>query len=188
MIYPFRVITWVGCICFMIQYNADPKYYTFTYAFIQQETDILKALFGAHEFLFMLHAWNLMTCSNALFTFQAIALTNIIDRMTGAVNRLNTELERNEQIQKSSTQFVNSGNNEKHAVTIKVTRAKMSHYSINKILFDYKQLMILTERYNDWVSYKTIFLHVCGYCQFISDVFLAVQILRLPHTGIMDIW
>lgn len=171
----------------MIQYDADPKYYTFTYALFQQESSILKAIFGAHEFLFMLHAWNLMTGSNALFTFQAIGLTNIIDRMTEAVNKLNAELERNERIQESSEKFGRAVL-KFHAATIKMGRAKMSHYSINKILFDYKQLMIITEMYNDWVSYKTIFLHVCGYCQFISDVFLAVQILRLPHTGIMDIW
>lgn len=168
----------------MIQFNADPKYYTFTYAIFQEDTSILKAIFGAHEFLFMLHAWNLMTSSNALFTFQAIALTNIINGMTETIKGLKKELE--SERKNESKLRKNNGNTEMHAIN--VAPAKMSHYTIEKILFDYKQLMIITELYNNWVSYKTIFLHVCGYCQFISDVFLAVQILRLPHTGIMDIW
>lgn len=59
---------------------------------------------------------------------------------------------------------------------------------VNDMLFYYKQLMLVNSLYNSWVGYKMVFLHICGYCQFISDVFVAVQVLRLNGTGIQDIW
>lgn len=63
-----------------------------------------------------------------------------------------------------------------------------STYSIDQLIFDYKQLMIISEQFNSWISYKIVFLHACGYCQFISDVFVAMQVLKIPGTGFMDVW
>ncbi|CAL8068454.1 unnamed protein product [Orchesella dallaii] len=72
----------------------------------------------------------------------------------------------------------------------KITRYKnpRSIYSIDAIISDYKKLKLICDQQNQFLSYRTLFLHGCGYLQFIADVFLAVQVLRLDGTGIMDIW
>lgn len=185
----------VGCVCFLIQYNADPKYYTFTYAFIQDENWVMWSIFGAHEFIFMFHAWSMMTSSNCLFTFQAIALSNLIDGMSGAINNLASQQLLLIKHDSSKTKSLGLNLTKNRSETLNVGVAKLSpiatirrYEKMEDIIFDYKQLMLINDLYNSWVSYKLVFLHVCGYCQFISDVFLAVQVLRLPQTGILDIW
>lgn len=42
-------------------------------------------------------------------------------------------------------------------------------------MFDYKQLMIISDMFNASVAYKTLFLHLCGGSQFVSDVFAATH-------------
>lgn len=66
--------------------------------------------------------------------------------------------------------------------------APSTEYCIDTILRDYRQLMLVCDRFNESVAYKTLFLHICGGSQFVSDVFAATHVLRLPGTGFMDVW
>lgn len=50
-----------------------------------------------------------------------------------------------------------------------------TEYNIERILFDYKQLMMISDMFNSSVAYKTLFLHLCGGSQFVSDVFAATH-------------
>ncbi len=50
-----------------------------------------------------------------------------------------------------------------------------TEYNIERILFDYKQLMMISDMFNGSVAYKTLFLHLCGGSQFVSDVFAATH-------------
>ncbi|CAL8142555.1 unnamed protein product [Orchesella dallaii] len=173
-------ISWIGCFCYLVQYYADPKYCSWTYAFIKEENWILFIIFGIHEFMVMFHAWNLMVSSNSLLTFQASFFTNIIEEMTKTVEKICVRKER--------TKYIRSGNQRVGKVLETKSVSFGTDYSIDNLIRDYKSLMLISNQLNQSLSYKTIFLHACGYCQFIADVFLAVQILRLPGTGVMDIW
>ncbi len=50
-----------------------------------------------------------------------------------------------------------------------------TEYDIEGILFDYKQLMMISDRFNASVAYKTLMLHIIGGSQFVSDVFAATH-------------
>lgn len=61
-------------------------------------------------------------------------------------------------------------------------------YDFRRILYDYQQLMIATEQFNAWVGYKIVGLSICGFCQYISSTTMAFQVIKIPGTGIGDIW
>lgn len=62
------------------------------------------------------------------------------------------------------------------------------YHNVHELIFDYRILTLISEQFNHWVSYKIVFLHACGYCQFISDVFVAMQVLKMEGTGFWDVW
>lgn len=53
--------------------------------------------------------------------------------------------------------------------------APNTDYDIEKLLFDYRQLMMISDRFNASVAYKTLMLHIIGGSQFVSDVFAATH-------------
>lgn len=129
----------------------------------------------------MQQAWfSMITCS-CCFTFHAISVTNLLAVMTTTVNNLC------KQIKNAHPSKINS-NEHNYKVNPSTTIALGTEYSIELLLDDYQRLTLITQQYNMFASYKTFFLHACGYCQFIADVFLAVQVLRLPGTNVLDIW
>ncbi|ODM89434.1 hypothetical protein Ocin01_17248 [Orchesella cincta] len=173
----------VGCSCLMIQYFADPKYCTFTYSLLKSDNQFLRIVFGAHEFLFMLLAWNAYAASCSLCILQGITLSNTITKMTSQLNTLFSKTE----IKLEKVKAVSFA--EPFTVSKKVRFSqRKSDDNVEMLLLDYKQLMIVCNQLNGWIAYKTLFLHVCGGCQFVSDVFAATHILKLPGTGFMDVW
>lgn len=63
-----------------------------------------------------------------------------------------------------------------------------TEYNIENLLLDYKKLMLVCSEFNYWIAYKTLFMHICGGCQFVSDVFAGTHILKTPGAGFMDVW
>lgn len=107
----------------------------------------------------MLHAWNMNTSASGISTFMGVSLASLLDRMTNCIKPgyLNQPSKRSQ------------------------------IYTIEQLVFDYRQLMMITERFNDWIAYKSLVIHIVGYCQFISDVFVLIQILK-KGGGIVDVW
>ncbi len=99
------------------------------------------------------------TSASGISTFVGVSLASLLDRMTSCIK----------------------------AGYLKIPKEKSHKYSVEQLVFDYKQLMLITERFNDWMAYKSLVIHVAGYCQFISDVFVLIQILKAGG-GIVDVW
>ncbi len=157
--FTFRAITWVGCPCLAFQFLADPKYCGYTYAAFVWDTWWLRIIFCFHEFIFMMHACHMNLSACAMHTFMGVTLSSLLNRMTDCIK----------------IGYLN------------ISSKKCEGYSVEQLVFDYKQLMIITERINDWLAWKTLVIHVCGYCQFISDVFVLIQVLK-SGGGIEDVW
>ncbi|CAL8089567.1 unnamed protein product [Orchesella dallaii] len=61
-------------------------------------------------------------------------------------------------------------------------------YDFKAILYDFQQLYLASEMFNAWVGYKIVGLSIIAFCQYISSTCMAFQVLRMPGTGITDIW
>ncbi|CAL8142560.1 unnamed protein product [Orchesella dallaii] len=181
------IIVWFGCSCLVLQFYADPKYCVFTYSIFELDTWYLRIIFCAHEFFFMLHAWCNMTSSGSLCTFQGIVLANLINRMTEAIEALTQKQVQCRNKRETGKHFMNETTKKRNGGILHHPNLRLN-YDIEKLILDYKKLMLISDRFNSWVSYKIVFLHTCGYCQFISDVFVAMQILKMPDTGFADVW
>lgn len=72
----------------MSQYVADPKYCTFTYSSFEWDNNLLRIIFGVHEFWFMELAWNAFAISQSFCIFQGITLSTILDEMRKALQNL----------------------------------------------------------------------------------------------------
>lgn len=48
--------------------------------------------------------------------------------------------------------------------------------------------MLSCTEFNTSLAYPTLYLHVCAGSQWISDVFAATHVLRMPGTGFLDVW
>lgn len=107
----------------------------------------------------MMHACHMNLSACAMHTFIGVSLSSLLKRMTGCIK----------------AGFMN------------LPTKNYRGYSVDQLVFDYKQLMIITERFNDWLAWKTLVIHVAGYCQFISDVFVLIQVLK-SGGGIEDVW
>ncbi len=96
----------------------------------------------------MMHVWSFGMSMQGLCTFETVILANLLERMTNSANLIH-----------------------KNSDDAEV-------YSLDKLIFDYKQITIVTDQLNDWVAYKILAFHMSVYVQFISDVFVAIQILK----------
>ncbi len=62
-----------------------------------------------------------------------------------------------------------------------------TEYDIDKLLLDYKKLMIVSDQYNDWLAWPVLMLHICCGLQFVAAVFSGMHILRNPGAGFLDV-
>lgn len=111
----------------------------------------------------MMNPWNVNTSSSALCTFKGVSIANLLERMTEALQTA---------CRKSNKSSI---------------RKESKVYTVDKLKLDYQQLILITDRFNEWVAYKVLAIHVCSYCQFISDVFVAIQVLK-GGGGFADVW
>lgn len=145
------------------------------YYLVDGDNLFLWITFGIHEFLFLQQCWFTMITCSCSFTFHAISLSNLLEAMTNMANDLYNQIGNN------CPSKINSK-------TLSTFIASRNGYKIEILLDEYQRLALITEQYNKFASYKTFFLHACGYCQFVADVFLAAQVLKLPGTNVLDIW
>jgi hypothetical protein len=181
-----RGILVVGCFILGLQFVYSPKYSVYTYAAFEHENDILLLIFTCHEVAFMYSAWNGYLSIVTLSSVNAVELTGILSSLVKMIKTL--EL---------SKPYKNTGLRGKLAgkdietiqIHLKETKISMpknpnviySEYLMDEIISDYKKLMLCSDLLNSWCSYRIIFIHTIGYCQFITDVFIMIQLLRLPE-------
>ncbi|CAL8122949.1 unnamed protein product [Orchesella dallaii] len=61
------IVAMTGILAVVIQYDAAPKYCTFLYSLLKEESEALKWLTGVHEILFLSHAWLILRSPDADF-------------------------------------------------------------------------------------------------------------------------
>lgn len=187
-----------------------PKYCVFTYSLFDADNAYLRIIFCFHEVLFLSHAWSAMACSNGLCSFEAVNLSLVINHMTKAIDKL-TSHQTVSVYKTDNILFVNYGHQEIHSETVvsaTETKEEQQHHNLHysretsgsmssriggtfqfrRILYDFQQLMLVSEQFNYWVGYKLVGLSICAFCQYISSTTMAFQVLKIPGTGIGDIW
>lgn len=172
-----------------LQFIYSPKYSVYTYAAFEFDNNFLLTIFTLHEMLFMYNAWNGYLSIVILSSINAVELTTILEGMTNCI---------------STTPFLPSDDIEATFIKdfhhhIQMSKAvagikeedqnnngqghkSQLNYGIDGLILDYKKLMLISELLNSWCSYRIIGIHTIGYCQFITDVFIMIQLAKLPHT------
>ncbi len=108
----------------------------------------------------MVYAWTLAASLHALCTFETVILANLFEEMTSTVNSLHKRLANDSEDQR---------------------------YTLDKLIFNYKQITIATDRLNDWIAYNVLVFNFVSFFQLLSDVYVAIHILRAGG-NLEDIW
>ncbi|CAL8074777.1 unnamed protein product [Orchesella dallaii] len=183
----------VGSAAMLFQYLAAPKYCVFTYSAIQEDTLPLYILFGAHELLFIFHGWQfyggiiyVSSCFGAELTHCIKTLTDVLHSWSsnsGKRNRLVKFQHGSSAVEKQNANHVISveSRDQRTGNAIKWVN------SLDDIMMEYKKLIIWSDRINDYASYNFLVIHGLAYMQMISDVFVMIQLLRMPETDVIGI-
>ncbi|XP_035705858.1 uncharacterized protein LOC118435003 [Folsomia candida] len=182
----------IGCVLLGAQFIYSPKYSVYTYAAFEHENDFLLAVFTCHEVFFMYNAWNGYLSIVILSSVNAVELSGILEGMTSYL--LSQSVSLSCDIETALTQDLNqciigaSNNNNKiegnrkNITDLGAVCTNSSYYNVYDVIADYKKLMLASDLLNSWCSYRIIGIHTIGYSQFITDVFIMIQLAKLPNT------
>lgn len=193
--FPSRWIALVGSAAMLFQYLAAPKYCVFTYSAINIDTFFLYILFGAHELLFIFHGWQfyggIIYVSSNLgaeihlclrFLREALVTSRTTNRRViySASGCTPNEISL---INDAEIWDTDSLSRDRKASSL----PKINSSPLNSIITEYRKLTIFSDQLNDYASYNFLVIHVLAYCQMISDVFVMIQLLRMPETDVVGI-
>lgn len=187
----------IGSAAMLFQYLAAPKYCVFTYSAIAEDTTALYILFGAHELLFIFHGWQFYGGIIYVSSCFGAELIHCISTLTGVLQALPTSTygngERNRFLKSLSAR--NSVNSNSKNTSLNEQDEQMQIYrmkgslltALEDVMIEYKKLTIWCDRINDYASYNFLTIHGLAYCQMVSDVFVMIQLLRMPETDVVSI-
>lgn len=201
LIYFTSWIVVVGSAAMLFQYLAAPKYCIFTYSAIAEDTTTLYILFGAHELLFIFHGWQFYGGIIYVSSCFGAELIHCISTLASVLQALPTSShgngERNRFLKsRSARNSVHSkGRDQQRNTTLyqldeqlQMKRMKSSLVTaLEDIMIEYKKLIIWSDRINEYASYNFLTIHGLAYCQMVSDVFVMIQLLRMPETDVVSI-
>jgi hypothetical protein len=199
-----RFILIAGCIIIAVQFVAAPKYSVYTYAAFEEDNWVLLAIFTCHETIFMWQAWTMYLSIVTISSINAIEFYGLLNEMTRTMASLKkTSYSHYSSDAKSFTlkpdngvaSSANLSKNEvkvvslaKESLHVESVREESCSFPLNhrytsseQLIQDYVKLMLASDLLNKWCSYRIIGVHTIGYCQFVADVFMMIQLLRLPE-------
>ncbi|CAL8090633.1 unnamed protein product [Orchesella dallaii] len=211
------VIVFGGCSALMVQFASAPKYALNTYAVIPFDNLFMGIIFATHEYLYMFHIWSNQASSIVLCEVFASSYTHIIREMTLVLGRLIEEGKPVKPIKSSRSRrgSITSGpdsarrrrplsdmeHRERHTEIANEVKAKIvkrsldlktvvpgTEYDITTLLADYKKMMISTTSFNSWAGLLQGGTTASNYGQFVSDVFMMIQLLKEPETDLMAVF
>lgn len=180
----------------LFQFLAAPKYCVFTYSAIEQDTLPLYILFGAHELLFIFHGWQfyggiiyVSSCFGAELTQCIDTLTEVLVALMssrGLPNRLrvSTNSRMTDPFGKDLI-LDESQVQQSQGYTRRMRKGFVK--SLEDVMMEYRKLTIWSDRINDYGSYNFLVIHGLAYCQMVSDVFVMIQLLRMPETDVVSV-
>lgn len=199
----------MGILAVIVQYDAAPKYCVFAYSMITYEDDFLKFIFGAHEALFLAHAWivygSVIYVSSVLGAELTYNLDSLKQVMEVFVDKAQTQYYRNLDRQhselrerqfssspsSSSSSYSLSASDKKRSGMSSVLKMEMSlrqvRYNPMSLITDYAHVHMVVTQINNFAAYNFLYMHGCSYVQMVSDVFQMIQILRGPEADFLAV-
>lgn len=193
----------------MVQFASAPKYALNTYAIVPYDNILLAFIFAAHEYLYMFHIWCHQASSIVLCEVFAVSYTVIIKEMTSVLERLIEQghpvelpTDRTSATPKAQVDihFRRGESYQKHNEITNATRSKIikrnlnvntkvpgTRYDMKTLVADYKKIMFAAQQFNNWAGFLQGGTTGSNYGQFISDVFMMIQLLKEPETDLMAV-
>jgi len=195
----------VGCGACLLQFLQTQKFVMYTYAMFPYENLFWLTVFGIHEYFYMFHIWVHQASSIVLCEVFSVTYTNIIREMAETMKLLSVggslkqfRLDEDELKATHSDQ----GDKRSSAIQTKPQRRRQfvpdrtldanstapgTKYTIITLLQDYKKVMIAAKEFNAWVGKIMAGTNMSNYGQFISDVFMMIQLLKEPETDLLSV-
>lgn len=186
----YRFIAILGVLAVVVQYDAAPKYCVFAFSIVESEDTFLKWVFGAHEVIFLAHAWlvygSVIYISSAMgaeFTYNIETLQEVLE----SIAKNSPNLKRRKRFSRGlSVLSANQLISHEVASIELMSKLKATKYSPFTLVKDYVHLRMIVTELNRFAAYNFLYMHACSYIQMISDVFQLIQILRMPEASLMD--
>jgi hypothetical protein len=151
----------------------------FTYSAIEADTLPLYIAFGIHEFIFILHGWTFYGGIIYVSSCFGAEMNHCIGTLTEALITIG--------ISGRNSTFSSYVDQEIPSKRRKSSGAKPHTNDVYSLIMEYRKMIIYSDRINDFASYNFLVIHVLAYCQMISDVFVMIQLLRMPETDVVSI-
>jgi hypothetical protein len=196
----------VGCGALLIQFYTSPKYSLNTYAVFPFDHWLLRIIFSAHEYIYMFHIWIHQAYSIVLLEVFSVTYSTLLNEMANVLQDLSRfgALKDADDIAQNDTK-ANANNRSSHKEYDTLHRIKKrrfipdrilnsndvlpnSHYCLNTLLVDYKRIMIAAHQFNSWAGKIMGGTTMSNYGQFISDVFMMIQLLKEPDVDFFGVF
>ncbi|CAL8091343.1 unnamed protein product [Orchesella dallaii] len=200
------IIVSAGCCALGIQFYMAPKYAANTYGFFLFDHWILRIFFCIHEVVFVYHIWVYQACSIILCEMFASSYTHIMRELTKTFKQLIdlgvrqcpiTETEETGVLHQQQRQL--RRNNSAASKSFKnkfISKRRLdpktivpgTSYDIMTLLKDYEKMTLATNAFNSWAGLLMGGIMGSNYSQFVSDVFMMIQLLKEPETDMLAVF
>ncbi|CAL8091346.1 unnamed protein product [Orchesella dallaii] len=180
-----------GVFAIVIQFNIAPKYAAQIYAIVPYDNWFLRIVFVLHEIMYVYHIWVHQVCSIMLCEVFAFSYTQIIREMTVVFQQLihlgvkQQNLKKENKSESASETFM-----QQFIVKRRLepdTKVPGTEYDIMTLLHDYQNMMLATTTFNKSVGVIMGGTMGSNYAQFVSDVFMMIQLLKEEETDMLAV-
>ncbi|CAL8125483.1 unnamed protein product [Orchesella dallaii] len=203
----------VGTFALAVQFFTTPKYALNTYAIIPADTLPLRIIFCIHECLFMCHGYAYQAFTMVLAEAYAVSYQHLLEEMNkalGSIIAISAGSNEDGDMILDKTPFKKASNdstetiyhnNSKPVPVSKINMCRLSskpvnpnitapgtEYDIKKLLHDYKRVMISAQFHNQWIGMVMGIPEGINYGQFVSDVFMLIQLLKEAETDYFGVF
>lgn len=190
-----------GALSIWVQFLTFPKYAAYIYAVVPWDNWFLRILFCTHEMIYVTHVWVHQAWSIVLCEVFANSYTHIVNEMTSVLRKLidlGTRYKEASPHKSNGRQAAMSSKSEqlksfkrKYIWKRKLnpeTKVSGTDYDIMTLLWDYQRLMLATNSFNSWCGLLMGGTMGSNYSQFVSDVFMMIQLLKEPDVDTLGVF
>jgi len=211
----YRLMVLQGVFAFIVQFFIAPKYAANIYAVVPYDNWLLRIIFCTHEIMYVYHIWVHQVSSIQLCEAFACSYTHIITEMTVLFEQLidlgtrqenqltgNPNLgDPDEPSQNDQNSYENDFERKPNSAASKSFKRKFiakrrldpktkvpgTQYDIMTLLRDYQKLTLAADSFNSSVGSIMGGTMGSNYSQFVSDVFMMIQLLKEPETDMLAV-
>lgn len=179
----FSGVCIIGTLALSIQFFYTPKFALNTYAIIPADTLLLRIIFCIHECMFMCHGYAYQAFTMVLAESYAVSYQHLLEEMNKALYSIIRMSKPKPLKQKEPASTKGKSGEMKKRIM-----APGTEYDIQLLLEDYKKMMISAQFHNQWIGAVMGFPEAINYGQFVSDVFMLIQLLKEPETDYFSVF